>query len=74
MSHDDMRVSSKKAATALKQLHVHPSREEKRAHHLQYYSLSELVSDLWWLNKTAVDRKLFKGSLPVYDRERETRH
>jgi hypothetical protein len=59
MSQDEIQASRDKAAAALKELHCdRPSRDQKRAYQLQHYTLSELVSDLWWLNKRNVSRKV----------------
>jgi len=60
MSRDEITASREKVAAALKELHVPCSREQKRAYQLQCYTLSELVSDLWWLNKKDVNRKVPK--------------
>jgi hypothetical protein len=37
-----------------------PSRDQKREYKLQYCTLSELVSDLWWVNKKDVNMKGLK--------------
>ena len=61
MSKDEI-GASRGTAAALKELHPdRPSRDHTRAYQLQYYTLSELVSDLWWVNKTGVNNKFKKG-------------
>ena len=55
-SKDQIKASRAKAAAGMKELHDLPSRD-KRAYKLKHFNLSELVSDLWWLDKKHVDRK-----------------
>ena len=61
MSQDKIKDVRAKAAAAMKKLHGIPSRDEKREYQLKHFSLSELVSDLWWLHKTDVNRKALKA-------------
>ena len=61
MSKDQITTTRAKAAAAMKELHDLPSRVQRRAHQLQHFSLSDFVSDLWWMNMTDVDRKVLKG-------------
>ena len=57
MSQDQIKASRPKAAAGMKELHDLPSRDKMRAYKLKHFNLSELVSDLWWLDKKHVDRK-----------------
>jgi hypothetical protein len=57
MSKDQINASRAKATVAMQELHDLPSREKKRAYKLKHFNLSELVSNLWWLNKKDVDSK-----------------
>ena len=61
ISKDRMIDVSRTAADALKALYDHPSKEKKREYQLQHFSLSELVSDLWW-NKKKMDNRKGRGA------------
>jgi hypothetical protein len=61
LSKDETSAFQAKAAPAMTELHDRPSSDQKRAYQLQHDTLSELVSDLWWVNKNGVNKKVLKG-------------
>ena len=50
-----------KAAAEIEKLEGVMSREKKREYQLQEFTLSELVSDLWWTNRETALRKVSKA-------------
>jgi hypothetical protein len=51
MSQDRINAVRGTAAETMKTLYDFPSKVKKREYQLQHFSLSELVSDLWWAKK-----------------------
>ena len=60
MSKAKIQAVNDAAPAVMAKLPQRPSREAKRAYKLQHFSLSELVSDLWWVSKTATNSKGLK--------------
>jgi hypothetical protein len=57
MSLDHINTVRATTASEMNKLYDLQSRDKKKEYKLQQFSLSELVSDLWWINKTETNKK-----------------
>jgi hypothetical protein len=57
MSLDRINTVRVTTAAEMNKIYDLQSRDKKREYKLQQFSLSELVSDLWWLNNTKTNKK-----------------